>query len=65
MIWDGIQEGFVLLFSFDPEVWGPIRVSVTVALTSTVIASILALPFGLFVGLGRFRGRRVVVGLLN
>mgnify|MGYP000715321431 CR=1 FL=1 len=39
--------------------------SVTVALTSTVIASVLALPFGLFVGLGRFRGRRVVVGLLN
>jgi len=34
-------------------------------LTSTVIASALALPFGLFVGLGKFRGRRVVVSLLN
>ncbi len=65
MIWEGIQAGFGLLLSFDPEVWGPIRVSVTVALISTGIASILALPFGLFVGLGRFRGRRVVMSLLN
>jgi tungstate transport system permease protein len=65
MILEGIREGFALLFSFDPEVWGPIRVSVTVALASTAIASLLAIPFGLLVGLGRFRGRRVVMGLLN
>ncbi|MBW1811752.1 MAG: ABC transporter permease [Deltaproteobacteria bacterium] len=65
MILDGIREGFSLLFSLDPEVWGPIRVSLTVALTSTVIAAALGLPFGLLVGLGRFRGRRAVVTVLN
>ncbi len=65
MILEGIREGFALLFSLDPEVWGPVRVSLLVALSSTAIASALALPCGLAVGLGRFRGRRLVVGLLN
>jgi len=65
MILEGLKEGFGLLFSLDPEVWGPIKVSTTVALSSTAIASALALPLGLFVGLGRFRGRRLMVSLLN
>ena len=65
MIIEGVCEAFSLLASLDPEVWGPIRISVFVALTSTAIASALALPFGLLVGLGRFRGRRAVVLVLN
>jgi tungstate transport system permease protein len=65
MILEGIREGFSLLFSFDPEVWGPIRVSVAVALFSTLIAAMLALPAGLWIGLSKFRGRRALVSLLN
>ncbi len=65
MILEGIREAIRLLTSFDPDAWGPVGVSVTVALSSTLIASLLALPFGLLVGLGRFRGKRAVVVVLN
>jgi tungstate transport system permease protein len=65
MILDGIREAFALLFGLHPSVWGPIGVSLTVSLISTCLAALLALPVGLAVGLGRFRGRRVVLGLLN
>ncbi len=65
MILEGVAEGFRLLVSLDPEVWGPIGVSLSVSLTATVLAAAMALPVGLAVGLGSFRGRRIVVGLLN
>ncbi|MBM4370084.1 MAG: ABC transporter permease [Deltaproteobacteria bacterium] len=65
MIGEGLIEGLRLLASPDPEVWGPIRVSVTVSLTSTVLATTLALPAALVLSLARFPGRRVADGLLG
>ncbi len=65
MIAEGVVEGLRLLFSFDPQVWRPIAVSLSVSGTATVLAAALGLPLGLAVGLGSFRGRRLVIGLLN
>ncbi len=65
MIWDGISEGFALLVSFDPDVWSAIRVSLTVSLSSTLVAAILALPVAVGVGLWTFPGRGAVEGVLN
>lgn len=65
MLLDGIWEGLRMLVGFAPEVWGPIGVSLWVSTSSTLIAAALALPAGLAVGLGTFRGRRVVISLLN
>jgi tungstate transport system permease protein len=65
MIVEGVTQGFSLLWSFEPGVWHPILLSLTVAGLSILLATLLALPVGMWVGLGTFRGRRVLVSLLN
>jgi tungstate transport system permease protein len=65
MILDGFRRALEMLFSLDPDVWGPVWVSLRVACISTVLAALVALPLGLAIGLGRFAGRRVVVSLMN
>ncbi|RME27080.1 MAG: ABC transporter permease subunit [Deltaproteobacteria bacterium] len=65
MILEGTVQAFRLLFGLSPEVWGPVWVSLSVSITSTFLSTILALPAGLALGLGRFRGRRLSLGLFN
>jgi tungstate transport system permease protein len=65
MIWEGIREGFALLFSLDPDVWSAIEVSLRVSTTSTLISTLLALPVALYLAHSRFPGHGLVVGILN
>jgi tungstate transport system permease protein len=65
MILEGIREGFGLLWRLDPETWAAVRVSVVTATASTVLATALALPAAMLVGLGRFRGRGALDSLLR
>jgi tungstate transport system permease protein len=50
-------EALKLLFSGDSEVFNMIGTSFHVSLVSTLIASIIALPLGIWFGLGKFKGR--------
>jgi len=54
-----------LLTAFDPEVYAIVWTSLKVSLTSAVFASLLGVPAGVALALGRFRGRRFVLLLLN
>ena len=62
---EGILEGLRLIFTFDPEVWGVIEVSFRVSLTSTILAALVALPIGSFIGLREFKGKKEVTNLIN
>ena len=62
---DGITEALRLLFSFDPEVWGIIFLSVRVSATSTLIALLIALPISSFLALRDFRGKSFLTNLIN
>ncbi len=65
MISEGFTNAFSLLFSADPNVWGPIWVSLFVSVTATTISAALAVPSGLLLGLGKFRLRRYLVTFIN
>ncbi len=54
-----------LLTAFDPEVYAIVWTSLKVSVTSALLASILGVPAGVAIALGRFRGRRLVLLLLN
>lgn len=62
---EGILDGLRLIFTFDPEVWGIIGVSFRVSLTSTFLATLVALPIGSFIGLRRFKGKKTLTNLIN
>ena len=62
---DGIIEAFVLLFTFDAEVWGVIFLSLRVSGTAIFIATLISLPIGSYIALREFRGKKVITNLIN
>jgi tungstate transport system permease protein len=62
---DAIKEAFRILASGDPEFLGIVWISVGVATTSTALATLLGVPFGVLVANNRFRGKKALVTGLN
>jgi tungstate transport system permease protein len=64
-IWAGIAEAFRLIWSLDEYLIDITVRSLKVSLTALVIASMLALPFGTWLAIRRFRYRRFAISVLN
>jgi tungstate transport system permease protein len=56
---------FGLITQGDAELWRIVTLSIEVSLTSAFIACALGLPFGAFVAVQSFPGRRMVIVVLN
>jgi len=61
---DGLLEGLKLLFAGDAVLWEIILLSGKVSGIALVISAILGIPAGAFLGLVRFRGRRIVQAIV-
>lgn len=61
----GFSEALRIVFTGDPEFVGIVGVSLLVALTSTTLATLSGVPFGILVAHARFPGRNAVITLLN
>lgn len=64
-IWEGVRKAVHLLLHGDSDVFGVLGVTMHVAIGATLLALLVGLPLGLIFGLGRFRGRRLGLALLN
>ena len=66
---DGLLQAFSgalrLIASGDPSLGAIVRLSLEVSLAAVACATLLALPLGAAIAVGRFPGRRAVVVLLN
>ncbi len=65
LILEGTKKAFWLLFSFDPEVLNILLLSLRVSATATLISLLIGITGGVAIALYRFRGRAVVVSLIN
>ncbi len=54
-----------LIFSVDAGLAEIVALSLKVSLTAVVIACAVGLPFGAFVAVGRFRGRTLLISIIN
>ncbi len=59
-ILDGLLQGFRLLLLGDPEIWGTTARSLLISGSATILATLVAIPFGLWVAIGRVPARRAV-----
>jgi tungstate transport system permease protein len=50
---------------FDPEVWGITLLSLQVSTLATLISLLIGLPFGTWLALGSFRGRSMLLSVIN
>ena len=62
---DSLFTAVELIFSFDMEIWKTVWVSLYTSSCAILIAAIIGIPAGLSLGINRFRGRRVMITLLN
>lgn len=64
-IWAGLQAALRLIVTLDPDLVDITLRSLQVSLSALVIASALALPFGTWLAIRRFRFRRLTIATLN
>jgi len=60
----GLQQAVRLLLSLDPELLGIASLSLQVSGLALLISTILGIPLGAWLGLGRFLGRRLAVAFV-
>jgi len=62
---DSFRSALSLIFSLDRELASVISVSLRVSLTSTLVAGMVGIPFGFVIAFNEFRGKRVLITILN
>lgn len=64
-VWDQLRAAVPLIFNGSTEILTLAWFTIRLALVSTAVAVLIGLPIGLTIGLGRFRGRRVLHAIAN
>jgi len=62
---DSVLSAFLLLWSFDPDLYFIVYVSLKVSFFSTLLSSLLGVPSGFLIAYNDFRGKRAVITILN
>jgi len=62
---DGLVRAFWLLISFDPEVYSIVLLSLVVSGAAVLVGAATGIPFGAFIALRSFMGKRVLLSVLN
>ncbi len=65
LIWQGVVKAVELIFGFDNEVWGITWLSLKVSGYATFLSLLVGIPLGMALALTQFRGRSVVVAMVN
>ena len=60
-----LQQAFSLLLSFDPHVWAIINISFSVSFAALLITIIPSIILGFFLAFSHFRGRWIVINLVQ
>ncbi|MHC8441603.1 MAG: ABC transporter permease [Candidatus Eutrophobiaceae bacterium] len=60
-----LAQAAMLILSFDQTLYKVVHSSLWISMTATLLAALLAVPLGLWVGLRRFPGRRFLLNVLN
>ena len=65
LIFEGIKQAFLLLFSGNREVYEILLLTIIVSGTAVIISMIAGIPIGLAVGLNNFKSKKFIVTLIN
>jgi tungstate transport system permease protein len=64
-ILNGFNSAFNLIFTLDKEFISIVSVSVRISLISTILAGLFGIPLGMWIGTGKFKGRKFMAVVLN
>ena len=64
-LWHGLTKAIELIITLDSEVIDIAGRSLTISVTSAILASLICLPLGSLIHFHRFRGKRFLINLLQ
>ena len=64
-IWGGLTKAIELIISFDPEVMEIAGRSLMISGTSCLLSSLISLPLGSLIHFHQFRGKRVLINIIQ
>ncbi len=64
-LYQSLLTAFELIGNLDSEVLNAVWTSIYTSTTAILFAALVGTPFGIWLGLSSFRGRRIMVTLLN
>ncbi len=64
-IWHGLTKAIELIISLDPEVMEIAGRSLMISVSSTLLASIICLPLGSLIHFRSFRGKRILINVIQ
>ncbi len=64
-IWDGLTKAIELIISFDPEIMEIAGRTLRISGTSCLLASLFSLPLGSLIHFHQFRGKRVLINIIQ
>ncbi|OGN97720.1 MAG: ABC transporter permease [Chloroflexi bacterium RBG_13_51_36] len=64
-IWDGLTKAVQLLISLDPAVMEVAGRSLTISATACLLASLICIPLGSLIHFHHFRGKRVLINIIQ
>jgi tungstate transport system permease protein len=64
-IWNGLLKAIELIVTLDPEVISITALTLRIAISSTLIASIFFIPLGTLINFSSFRGKRTLISLIQ
>lgn len=64
-LWDSLVSALYLALSLNKELYEIVLVSLKVSSSSTLIASIFGVPLGMIIAFETFRGKRLLITILN
>jgi len=64
-IWHGLTKAIALIVSLDPEVMEIAARSLRISLTSALLASLICVPLASLIHFHRFRGKRILINLIQ
>ena len=62
---NGFKDAIKIIFCFDREFISIVSVSLKISCMSTLLAALFGVPFGIWVGTGKFRGKKLLEIILN
>ena len=65
LIWDGILEALRLIFGGDKEVAEIVFLTLRVSGAATILATLIGVPIGAALGVWQFRGRGILISIVN
>jgi len=65
LLFDSLKSSFMLICSLNPELFNIVGVSIKVSIASTLIAGLIGIPTGLAISISHFRGKRLLITVLN